>query len=340
MAVINSKPNTGSDDYFIHIVRKYTSIFILSLMAFSLNAQELTSLVYQGSEVILKTPTGNLSGTLSVPNDTAKTPLVIIIAGSGPTDRDCNSILGIQTYAYKMLAENLVKSNISTFRFDKRGIAKSQGAMTKESDLRFETYIDDVIALINQFSKDKRFSEIILLGHSEGSLIGIIAAEKSSVSAFISVSGVGRSADKILQLQLKDQLPFNLLIESNKIIDSLKAGKTVSVVSQQLQAIYRQSIQPYMISWFKYDPSVEIQKLKIPVLILQGNTDLQVPIEDAKMLSTAKPDAKLVVFDNMNHVLKESDANLKNNKATYNNPDLPLKTGLTDTIVSFIKNIK
>jgi len=277
---------------------------------------------------------------LSVPNDTAKTPLVIIIAGSGPTDRDCNSILGIQTYAYKMLAENLVKSNISTFRFDKRGIAKSQGAMTKESDLRFETYIDDVIALINQFSKDKRFSEIILLGHSEGSLIGIIAAEKSSVSAFISVSGVGRSADKILQLQLKDQLPFNLLIESNKIIDSLKAGKTVSVVSQQLQAIYRQSIQPYMISWFKYDPSVEIQKLKIPVLILQGNTDLQVPIEDAKMLSTAKPDAKLVVFDNMNHVLKESDANLKNNKATYNNPDLPLKTGLTDTIVSFIKNIK
>lgn len=321
-------------------MKKITFIIIFNILTCGLFAQELTSLLYNGSEVVLKTITGDISGTLTVPNDTIKSPLVIIIAGSGPTDRDCNSIMGIQTNAYKMLAENFAKNNISTFRYDKRGIGKSQGAMTGESDLRFETYVNDVISLISQFSKDKRFSEIVVLGHSEGSLIGILAAEKASVSAFISVSGVGQPADKILQIQLKNQLPFNLLFESNKIIDSLKTGKTVSVVSQQLQALYRPSVQPYMISWFKYDPAVEIQKLKIPVLILQGTTDLQVSVDDAKMLSTAKPDAKLVVIDNMNHVLKESDADTKNNMATYSNPDLPLKAGLVDVIVNFIKTKK
>jgi len=236
-----------------------------------------------------------------------------------------------------MLSESFVKNGISTLRFDKRGIGKSKRAMTSESELRFETYINDVVAWISLLKSDKRFSSIIILGHSEGSLIGMIAAEQTNVAGFISISGVGKSADKVLQEQLKTKLPPQLLDESNKILDSLKIGKTVSNVNSNLVALYRPSVQPYMISWIKFDPAKEISKLKIPVLIIQGTTDLQVTVNDSKLLSAAKPNAKLLIIENMNHVLKESDSDIQKNMATYRNPDLPLKTGLTDDIVNFIK---
>jgi pimeloyl-ACP methyl ester carboxylesterase len=207
-----------------------------------------------------------------------------------------------------------------------------------ESDLRFETYVDDAEQWIALLDKDRRFSKIIILGHSEGSLIGIIAAEHTDVAKFISVAGVGRPADKVLQEQLKGKLPPPLLSESDKILDSLRAGKTVAKVNPNLASLYRPSIQPYMISWMKYDPAREMGKLKIPVLIIQGTTDLQVGVNDAKLLAASKPDAKLVLIDNMNHVLKESNSDLKTNMSTYTNPELPLKNGLVEDIVYFIKS--
>ena len=121
---------------------------------------------------------------------------------------------------------------------------------------------------VSRLKGDKRFSKVILLGHSEGSLIGIVAAEKIPVDAFISVSGVGRTADQILQEQLQGKLPPQLQAESSDILDSLKAGKTVANVSPSLVSLFRPSVQPYLISWMKYNPAVEIAKLKIPVLIL------------------------------------------------------------------------
>ena len=293
--------------------------------------------VFTSSEVILKTSTGDISGTLTVPDNVKKSPIVLIIAGSGPTDRDGNSAMGLQTNAYKMLAENLAKNGISTLRFDKRGIGKSAAAMGNESEIRFETYIKDVEDWISLLKMDKRFSKIIILGHSEGSLIGIIAAEHSDVDKLISLAGVGRSADKVLLDQLKDKLPLELYNESEIILDSLRAGKTVSNVNQNLSTIFRPSVQPYLISWIKYDPAKEISKLNIPVLIIQGTTDLQVTVNDAKLLAAAKPDAKLIIIENMNHVLKESDSNIQNNMATYTNPDLPLKEELVYDIVNFIK---
>jgi len=309
------------------------SLIFLSL---GLSGQIKNDPVFLTSEIILKTQTGDISGTLTIPADVKVSPVVIIIAGSGPTDRDCNSPLGVQTNAYKMLAESLAENGISTLRFDKRGIRKSQSAMTSESDLRFETYINDVVSWISKLKADNRFSKIILLGHSEGSLIGIVAAEQADIAAFISVAGIGRSADKVIQDQLKSQLPAQLYDESNNILDSLKAGKTVSNVNPNLVALYRPSVQPYMISWIKYDPAKEISKLTIPVLLIQGTTDLQVTVDDAKMLSASKPDAKLVIIENMNHVLKESDSDIQNNMATYTKGDLPLKSGLVEEIVNFI----
>ena len=225
-------------------------------------------------------------------------------------------------------------------RFDKRGIGKSKPAMTSESDLRFETYINDVVAWISLLKSDNRFSKVIVLGHSEGSLIGMLAAEQTNIGGLISVSGPGKSADQVLQEQLKTQLPPQLLMESNRIIGNLKMGKTVDNVDPNLAALYRPSVQPYMISWIKYDPTQEIKKLKVPVLIIQGTTDLQVSVNDAKLLSSAQPDAKLFIVDKMNHILKESDADVTKNMATYTNPTLALKTGLIDTMVNFIMAIK
>jgi pimeloyl-ACP methyl ester carboxylesterase len=321
-------------------MKKLLFIIAVSILSIDSFAQAPNDPVFSESEIVLKTSSGDIYGTLTVSNITKPSPIVLIIAGSGPTDRDCNSPMGIQTNAYKMLAVDLAKNGISSLRFDKRGIGKSKQAMTTESELRFETYINDVVAWISLLKTDKQFSSIIILGHSEGSLIGMVAAEQTNVEGFISISGVGKSADKVLQEQLKTKLPPQLVDESNKILDSLKIGKTVSNVNPNLVALYRPSVQPYLISWIKYDPAKEISKLKMPVLIIQGSTDLQVTVDDAKLLSASKPDSKLIIIDNMNHVLKESDTDVQRNMATYRNPDLPLKTGLTEDIVNFIKTVK
>lgn len=162
-------------------------------------AQAPSDSVFSESEVVLKTPSGDISGTLTIPNTAKSSPIVLIIAGSGPTDRDCNSAMGIRTNAYKLLAADLVKNGISSLRFDKRGIGKSRQATTSESELRFETYIDDVVSWISLLKADKRFSSITILGHSEGSLIGMVAAERAPVAGFISISGAGKPIDKILR---------------------------------------------------------------------------------------------------------------------------------------------
>ncbi len=318
----------------------YLIFAIVIFLSGKASAQIKEGKLFNESEVLLKTATGEISGTLTIPLKPKKSPVVLIIAGSGPTDRDGNSTAGVKSDAYKMLAENFAENGISTLRYDKRAIGKSRAAATSESDLRFETYINDAVEWINQLKKDKRFSKIIVLGHSEGSLIGIVAAERAGISKFISLAGIGNPADTVLRRQLKGQLPPQLMAESNAILDSLRSGKEVTKVNPVLVSLYRPSVQPYMISWIKYDPSSEIKKLKIPVLIVQGTTDIQVSVEEAKLLSAAKPDAKLLIVENMNHILKESEADRQKNMETYNNPGLPLKQGLTKELVTFIRSKK
>lgn len=292
---------------------------------------------YTKSEVVLNTSTGDLYGTLTIAESRNATPLVIIIPGSGAPDRDGNMLPMLNANTYKMLAETLAEKGISTLRYDKRGVAKSKKAMVSERELRFITYVADVEDWVGLLKNDDRFSAITLLGHSEGSLMGMLAAIDIDVSSFISVAGVGKSIDKLLKEQLKS-LPPLLLSESIKIIDSLQAGKTISKVDPNLNTVFRPSVQPYLISWMKYDPAIEITKLKIPTLIIQGTTDMQVTVHEAQLLSKAKPDAELIIIDNMNHVLKESTADVKANTATYKNPELPLKPELVENIIRFVKN--
>jgi uncharacterized protein len=316
---------------------RFIALFLsLSLVLPDLLAQERKDSLFTTSEIVLKTPTGEISGTLTIPDLAKIFPLVLIIPGSGPTDRDGNSSFGLNTNAYKMLSSGFAVKGIASLRFDKRGIGKSKAAIKAESDLRFETYIDDIIAWISLLKSDKRFSQIFLLGHSEGSLIGMIAAEKAVVSGFISLAGPGKSADLILQEQLKPKLPSQLMDESNRILDSLRVGKTIAKVTPFLMTLYRPSVQPYLISWIKYDPGKEMAKLTIPLLIIQGTTDIQVTVNDAKLLANSNIRAKLVLMDHMNHVLKDADADLQKNMATYNNPDLPLKTLLVEEMVNFV----
>jgi pimeloyl-ACP methyl ester carboxylesterase len=292
------------------------------------------------SPILLKTLSGSISGTLTVPAATnGKIPVVLIIAGSGPTDRDGNSPkVGLNGNTYKMLANELGKSGIATVRYDKRLVGQSVST-TKIKELRFEDYVDDAVGLINQLSEDKRFSKVIVLGHSEGSLIGILSIRDQPVNAFISVSGAGRSADLIVTEQMKAQ-PKYVADNFKTMLDSLKKGKFTDNIDPRIYSIAGPDIQPYLMSWFRYSPAKELKKIKIPVLILQGTTDIQVPVTDAEMLKKAKSDAVLTIIPGMNHILKEAPADRAQNAATYSKPDLPLKPELVTAIVNFVKGLK
>lgn len=284
--------------------------------------------------VLLKTDTGNLEGTLLVPKSNSDKTIALIIAGSGPTDRNGNNP-AMQNNSLKMLAVELNKNGIASLRYDKRGIGNSKTAGLKEEDLRFENYVEDAKAWVNYLKKELKFNQIIVIGHSEGSLIGMIVSQDKNVSKFVSVAGAGQPADQIIREQLKSQPP-SITISSNAILDELKKGKTVENTPPMLNSLFRPSVQPYMISWIKYDPQKEIAKLKIPVLILQGTTDIQVSLDDANRLAKALPNAKLVIIEGMNHIMKPAPADRQMNILTYTQPDLALKKELIDNLIQFL----
>lgn len=317
---------------------KKLSLFLLLLLSLNISAQ----LIVSEEPIVLKTKTGDIFGSLKAPNSKTPVPIAIIIAGSGPTDRNGNSQL-TQNDAYKMLSDELFYSGIATLCFDKRGIAASKSSMKEESNIRFENYIEDVKGWINLLSNDKRFSNIIIIGHSEGSLIGMIAAKNNpKVTKYISIAGMGVPFDVILKEQLEKQLTGQPQATKNLIfsyLDKLKQGETISNIPPTLNALFRPSVQPYMISVMKYNPQEEIAKLTIPTLIIQGTTDIQVPIEHANLLSVANPKAQKVIIENMNHVLKDcKSSDMAEQMPTYSNKSILLNKEVGKVIINFIKN--
>ena len=264
-------------------------------------------------------------------------PVALIIAGSGPTDKDGNSAIAGKNNSLKMIAEGLAKDGIATVRYDKRGLGDNQSLLTKEEDITIDQYVDDAVQVINTLLADKAYSSVHIIGHSEGSLIGLLAAQKANVESFVSIAGTGRPIDEVLLEQLKGQLSPELLKESTDALASLKKGELVKNVSPELQSLFRSSVQPYIISWLKYNPASELAKVNSRVLILQGTTDLQVVATDAEALKKGKPDAKLVYMEGMNHVLKNAPADRAENLATYSDPSLPLHKELLPAIQQFIK---
>lgn len=316
------------------------SALLLTLLLrfyFSLSAQMLI----QEEPVVLKTSTGDLMGTLKAPVANMKIPVVLLIAGSGPTDRNGNQPQ-MSNNSLLMLADGLYKQGIASLAFDKRGIGESRAAGREEKDLRFEHYINDVREWIDLLSRDKRFSDVIVVGHSEGALIGLIASvDNPRVDKYVSVAGVGVKAADILKEQLTRQLagqPANLQEMVFGYIDQLEEGKTIDDVPVYLNTLFRPSVQPYMISWFQYDPQKEMAKLTIPVLIVQGTTDIQVGVDQAEFLAKANPKARKVLIEGMNHVLKDCNTmDQQKQIATYTDPKLPLNKELLQSIIEFIR---
>lgn len=317
-------------------------LFVIgSMMALLLICQTSFAQLFRMNErpVELSTPTGQIKGKMVLPGTGEGYPVVLLIAGSGPTDMDGNSVpVQMKNNSLKYLAEGLARRGIATVRYDKRGIAGSAAAGKDEYSTRFEDFEKDVKDWISYLARDKRFTGVYVAGHSEGALLGILASRNNSkIKGLISIAGAGRPMDVVLEQQLAGQ-PDVIRKMASSICDSLKAGKLVPNVPLGMQALFRPSVQPFLISCFKYNPQEEIKKLHIPVLIVQGKTDIQVSVEDAELLKKALPDARLELIDNMNHVLKNcTTLDKQKQMAVYMDPNLPVNETLLSSIERFVK---
>jgi len=288
----------------------------------------------------LETPTGTLAGTLALPGSSGKPPVVLIIAGSGPTDRDGNSaMLPGYNDSLKMLATALAEAGFASLRYDKRGVGASLAATPSESALRFDTYVIDAAAWIATLKADPRFGAVTVLGHSEGALIGMMAAQRGGAAAYVSIAGIADGTGTILRRQLAGKLPPELAAANERILASLEGGTTVADVPAQLMVFYRPGVQPYLVSQLRIQPAAELAKLRISVLVVQGTTDIQVGVDQAQALKLAKPDAQLSIIPGMNHVLKAVPADPQRQLASYGDPSLPLAPGLMPAVISFLRGL-
>jgi fermentation-respiration switch protein FrsA (DUF1100 family) len=288
--------------------------------------------------VTLPREPGHLAGTLLIPRTSSPVPVVLLVAGSGPTDRDGNGP-GFAPASLRQLAESLATQQIASLRFDKRGIAGSSSAAIPEFQLTFERLADDVADWIRLLMADHRFSRVIVAGHSEGALLGLVALRKVSAAAFISIAGPARSADEVIRDQLAHQLPAPLLAQSDSILTRLKRGATTDSIPPALAALFRPSVQPYLISWFRYSGQAELARLTVPCLVVQGSHDLQVAPTEADLLQRANPQCQVARIEGMNHVLKLTPADMAGQRASYLGPDAPVAPVLVDRVVAFINTL-
>lgn len=307
-------------------------LFFLPILFVSVGYSQTKTEIFKKEEISINTL---LKGSLYTPlKNSKKETLVILIAGSGPTDRNGNQ-KNLVNNSLKYLCEGLAQNDIAAFSYDKRMFAQISLGTLNEATLSFEDFINDAKAVFTYFKNQKKYNKIIIAGHSEGSLIGMIAANNNA-DAFISIAGPGRTIDAVVVEQIEKQAPF-LKEEVLKNFEILKSGKTFELQNEMLASIFRPSVQPYMISWLKYNPQDEIKKLKIPTLLLNGTKDLQVSVGEAELLKKSKPDAELVIIDAMNHVFKEIKGDTSENMKSYNDSNLPISAQLLNTITRFIK---
>lgn len=314
------------------------SVFFALLLVTTTGRAEAVKPQPASSEPIeLSAGSGTVYGTLLLPKAAGRMPVVLLIAGSGPTDRDGNSkMLPGPNNSLKLLAEGLAENGVASVRYDKRGIGASAKAMAAEADIRFDNYVDDAAALCDRLRKDKRFAGVVIAGHSEGSLIGMVAAKRCNAAGFVSIAGVGEPAADVLRTQLKTQLPPELAAKNEAVLQALEQGKKPESTPPELEMLYRESVQPYLISWFKYDPAKEIAGLHVPVLLIQGTTDIQVTVDDARKLAAADPKEKLLIVDGMNHVMKVVPADRQAQIASYSDPSLMLAPQVVPAIVELV----
>ncbi|WP_372792378.1 alpha/beta hydrolase family protein [Lutibacter sp.] len=305
--------------------------FFIAFISTFVMAQEKN---YTESELSIPTNSVTINGTLLKPNSLEKSALVILIPGSGPTDRNGNNV-AMKNNSLKFLAEGLSLNNIATYRFDKSVLSYTKEDKKKVESLTFNVFIEEAKSVIQYFKNSNNYSKIIVAGHSQGSLVGILASA-NNIDGFISIAGAGRTIDEILVEQISKQAPF-LKDETVKILTELKKGNTVEEFNPMLISLFNKSVQPFLISWIKYNPQIELKKLTKPILIINGTNDIQVNVSEAELLHKANTTSELVLIKNMNHIFKEINGDVNENMNSYTNPDLPIMEALITSIVAFIK---
>lgn len=275
-----------------------------------------------------------VDGTIVLPVGVENPPMAIIIGDSGPTDRNGNQQM-VNNNSLKYLAIGLSENGIATFRYDKRILKQMKDRTLNEESIRFDDFITDAVAAVTYFKKANAFSKVYVIGHSQGSLVGMIAAQ-AGADGFVSLAGAGQEIDGVIVDQLEKQAP-GLRDNARQAFDEMRSNGIVTQYSPGLASIFRQSIQPFMLTWMKFDPQVEIEKLDMPVLIVNGGQDLQVQVSEAEKLKSAKPDAEYLIVPYMNHILKRIEGDDIDNSKSYNEPNRPVMPELIDAITDFIK---
>lgn len=276
-----------------------------------------------------------VTGSLLTPSSIENPPLVILIQGSGPTDRNGNQSF-MKNDSFKKLARELAANGIASFRYDKRIFEMSNLGITEE-EIRFDDFIADASSVLEYFGGQDHFGKKVVLGHSQGSLVGMISA-RNRADAFISIAGAGHPIDALIVNQLKQQMP-GLDEQARESFEELRKKGSTSNYNPALASIFKPGLQAFMLSWLKYDPAEEISKLDIPVLVLNGTEDLQVSQEEAEKLKESLPRARIVILENMNHVFREIAGDDLENSKSYNEPRRPLHPDLVPTLENFIHSL-
>jgi len=281
--------------------------------------------------------TAGLAGSFVRPDGKDPAKAVLMIAGSGPTDRNGNSRLGVDANYLEMLARHLSGASIASLRYDKRGVGGSKALVTSEAALRFFDFVGDAETWRNWLHGQPDIACVFVLGHSEGGLIATLVAEKSEPAGLVLVMSPGRTFGSVLHTQL-NSVPMEkpLRTEALSVLKTLEGGQQVSKVNQKLDNIFRPSVQPYLLSILNINPAQELAKLTAPALLISGGQDLQVNAVDFAALKKARPDAQAIRISTMNHVMKDVTGDRKANLTSYRNPDLPLSSELSTAVTNFI----
>jgi len=316
------------------------------------------------SEETVTVPDLTLHGTLSAPDTPGPWPVVILIAGSGSTDRDGNSAaLPGPNNSLKMLGEQLAADGIATLRYDKRGLGESTLRGMSAEEITFGQFVNDALAWVDWAAHDQRFSKVYLAGHSEGGLIVLTALgsdlgmpdrpgisgtpidvrlsreARETVSGAILLSTPSKQLDLLALDQLKAQVGDSnpLYVRAAEIVEALRRGETVEDIPQELTALFHPVVQPFLRSLVPFDPIEMIRAMPQKVLIIGGTEDLQVLPGEIDALSAARPDAEVVMITGMNHVLKDVDVgNLPANQRSYMDPAFQLAVPLVESIAGFV----
>lgn len=292
------------------------------------------------TEIQAPGPQGPLAGTMLLP-DVPHPPVVLIIPGSGPTDRDGNNPLGVKAASYRLIAEGLAARGIASVRIDKRGMFGSRAAVADANSVTIGGYVTDVHSWVVAIRKQTDALCVWVLGHSEGTLVALAAAQQpDGICGLLLVSAPGQRFSDVIRGQLKAN-PANapVIPQAEAALAGLEAGHTVdtSGMHPALQPLFSPQVQPYLINLFSYDPAKLAAAVRKPLLILQGQRDIQVGEQDARLLATANPAAKLVLLPDANHVLKQAaSTDPAEQAAIYADPNLPLAPGVIDALAGFI----